>query len=436
MNTKKISGMVGIAVLALFIAQGQARAQETYWEGTVDNNWSTAGNWTDGVGGSSTDYDDVWFSDVDPEGIVNVDTTPTTVGRLVFSTGATNFTISGNTITNSSAPFAVAVVNNSTNSVQTINCNIVENHARAATHVQSPAPGSSLVFNGSYTVLGSTISQISAGTVIFNHSLSCNSDVRIDADNTHAIFNNSVSNAMNGLLLFIAGSGSSELTVNTPAGINFYNGARIQHNANGATATFNTANVLGDSTAININNKTATYNFNADENLGTLTLGQGTMNLVLGDSVEQLYFNKSSVQNWTGGSLVISNFMPSVIRFGSDATGLTAAQLAAISAYDAAGLPVTDLDQDSSGFLVGTITRPPVKIGDISLAILSGGTNLTLSWDTTNGAPYVVETTTDLVAIPWTDAITNIVGNGGSITVTTAVSEAQSFYKVSSSGEY
>jgi len=153
--------------------------------------------------------------------------------------------------------------------------------------------------------------------------------------------------------------------------------------------------------------------------------------MVLGSGVSSLSFDNSATRDWTGSVLVISNFVSGVVRFGTDATGLTPAQMASISAYTTSGSLVTNLSIDSSGFLTGGAPPPvPVTIGDVSIAVLPGGANLTLTWASTNGVPYVVKSTTNLVSGPWQAAITNIIGNGSNVTVTGPVSHVQSFYRI------
>ena len=69
---------------------------------------------------------------------------------------------------------------------------------------------------------------------------------------------------------------------------------------------------------------------------------------------------------------------------------------------------------------------PP--IGDISTELLSTG--LALTWASTNGFNYAVQSKDDLITGSWTNHITGIPGVAGDLTVTTAVDQAQSFYRV------
>ncbi|RKX47691.1 MAG: hypothetical protein DRP64_00360 [Verrucomicrobia bacterium] len=68
------------------------------------------------------------------------------------------------------------------------------------------------------------------------------------------------------------------------------------------------------------------------------------------------------------------------------------------------------------------------SIGDITLELLSG-TELALTWATESGFDYALETKADLVVGDWATN-TTVSGTGGDVTVTTGVSEVQSFYRV------
>ncbi|RKX47317.1 MAG: hypothetical protein DRP64_01415 [Verrucomicrobia bacterium] len=73
---------------------------------------------------------------------------------------------------------------------------------------------------------------------------------------------------------------------------------------------------------------------------------------------------------------------------------------------------------------------PIPDIGDITLEWLAGTNALALTWATGDGFGYAVESKTSLLDENWTTNTTGIVGTGGDVTVTTAVDQAQSFYRV------
>ncbi len=72
-------------------------------------------------------------------------------------------------------------------------------------------------------------------------------------------------------------------------------------------------------------------------------------------------------------------------------------------------------------------------IGTITIAgpiAITGGQGMTISWSNTgNGQSYEVQAKYNLVIDDWT-TITTATGNGGGITVTTAVDQAETFYQV------
>jgi len=89
-----------------------------------------------------------------------------------------------------------------------------------------------------------------------------------------------------------------------------------------------------------------------------------------------------------------------------------------------------DLETFPGWTTVTATPTPPLEIGDVTLDLLPGTNALTLTWATINAYNYAVESKIDLLDESWTTNTTGIVGTGGDITVTTAVDQAQSFYRV------
>ncbi len=73
---------------------------------------------------------------------------------------------------------------------------------------------------------------------------------------------------------------------------------------------------------------------------------------------------------------------------------------------------------------------PPPEIGDIVLDLLSGTNAVSLTWSTGSGYGYTLESKSSLLDVSWGTNTTGIVGTGGDVTVTTAVDQAESFYRV------
>jgi hypothetical protein len=144
-----------------------------------------------------------------------------------------------------------------------------------------------------------------------------------------------------------------------------------------------------------------------------------------GLATSQIAFANSSNVVWGTPSLNITNFTvgSDTIRFGTDATGLTEAQLAGITIDGVA------VEIDSSGYLV----PPALPSGPDPIIIVidrvPAGDAVALTWNSSNTVPYDLEYRTNLLAGIWMN-YTNIVGTGGDITVTSTVDQAELFYRV------
>ncbi|MDF7799044.1 PKD domain-containing protein [Pontiellaceae bacterium B1224] len=71
----------------------------------------------------------------------------------------------------------------------------------------------------------------------------------------------------------------------------------------------------------------------------------------------------------------------------------------------------------------------PPAVGDISIGVISGGTEVTLSFLTSNNGSYGVEVRTSMTVGGWDNIITNIAGTGTEVTVTNSVSSDVEFYR-------
>jgi hypothetical protein len=81
-----------------------------------------------------------------------------------------------------------------------------------------------------------------------------------------------------------------------------------------------------------------------------------------------------------------------------------------------------------AGDVLSAVARYP--IGDIVMAGPLAGGGMTLSWNSIDGQIYVVEINGNLVYGTWQSLGSSIIGTGGELTVTTAVDQAASFYRV------
>jgi len=75
-------------------------------------------------------------------------------------------------------------------------------------------------------------------------------------------------------------------------------------------------------------------------------------------------------------------------------------------------------------------SEPPPEIGDVRIEILPGTNALALTWFSGLGYGYTVESKSSLLIGGWETNRTGIFGTGGDVTVTTAVDQAKSFYRV------
>ena len=98
----------------------------------------------------------------------------------------------------------------------------------------------------------------------------------------------------------------------------------------GAKIIVNGANTLKGNITIGDNDPTLTVNANQSA-IGTITMGAGTLNLVLAADVTSAAFVDNSSADWGTGSLVITGAQDDEVSFGTDAAGITADQLAQIT---------------------------------------------------------------------------------------------------------
>ena len=61
-----------------------------------------------------------------------------------------------------------------------------------------------------------------------------------------------------------------------------------------------------------------------------MTIGDGDLNLTINANATEVNFADHANVNWGAGKLVVSGFVDNVMKFGTNAQGLTAAQLAKI----------------------------------------------------------------------------------------------------------
>jgi hypothetical protein len=119
---------------------------------------------------------------------------------------------------------------------------------------------------------------------------------------------------------------------------------------------------------------------------------------------------------WDGPSLSVTNLSMNPLY-------VTSALNAASSSYLRWGVSTVDF-----GFSISS-SAPPSSVDDVSYQLLSGGTQIALSWPTAAGFDYGVQVTDDLVYGTWSNAVTGVLGTGGEVSVTNDITEDKLFYR-------
>ncbi len=165
--------------------------------------------------------------------------------------------------------------------------------------------------------------------------------------------------------------------------------------------------------------------------------GDGVVNLS-GDSTMRVTVSLGMADEFAlGGSGVITMADNAKFRYDGDFTTngvadniLAQGWIVALNAGDMVSYSY-DAGNDWTEFVVAPI--PPLVIGDIALDLLPGTNALTLTWGTANDFyTYTVESKISLLDTSWSTNVTGIAGiaGGGDITITTAVDQVKSFYRV------
>lgn len=411
----------------------------TEWTGAFSSSWTDAGNWTAGVPGTDISNVDVLFSDytanADSITIGTIPSYPRAV--LAQDNMATDYVISGGTLTIDDAGDGSDALNNSSSSGHSVTWNndlVINGVGERRISSIGASSGAAQIFNG---MIAANVDKLTLrhGAFEFNDMVSAN-HIQLDGE-TLVVFSNAVANSISGNFNFAGFAGAvPEVIVNTPDNVNFYDGFKIQMNYDGKM-TFNSANVLGDGTHLTIaTGHTLDVTFNEDESLGRIQFphDDGTLNVTLGTNVNELAFLAMHAVVWSNNvSVVFSNFTPNVVRFGTSDTAISSEQLAAMSAIDPYGVAVSNLDINASGYLIGDISEPPPfippEVGTIWIDVVSSN-EVAISWNSSNAANYSVDSALMLSPALWENVVTNLSGVEGIMSVTDSVENASGFYRV------
>ncbi|UAM98310.1 T9SS type A sorting domain-containing protein [Polaribacter litorisediminis] len=307
--------------------------------------WSNASNWSLNAAPVATDI--VGFPTLIAS-IVNADftvkkiqttfaTAGSTPGGTVNISGESTLTIDVNAnpglgIENASNNDAILSFNGNVtinNSIATGFKNTIMNHANGGGNVIQFSAGSLLTLNTPLEARSN-----SGGTYTFDGVLAGAGALRFSA-NTNITFGNTSDNSdRTGDFVWVGAN--SVVTVNTADnGVFVPSGQKIQSNADNCSIVINGANVYKGNIGVD-GNRTLTFDVNKNQNsMGEIQFtgsGTGTLNLDIDDSITELFFANSSEIEWNSGTLNITGFKEGIIKFGTDNTSLTAAQLAQISA--------------------------------------------------------------------------------------------------------
>ncbi|WP_439131917.1 T9SS type A sorting domain-containing protein [Polaribacter sp.] len=191
----------------------------------------------------------------------------------------------------------------------------------------------------------------SSNNFVFNGTLAGAAPLRVNANIISTFGSTSNNPDFEGDFVWVGPN--AKVVVNTADNNVFLPAERkIQINGANGSIDVNGINVYQGNISVN-GSQSFTFNANANQsNIGAITFAggtaNGTLNLIVDTSITELSFSNSSEVEWNSGTLNITGYKEGVLRFGTDNTGLTTAQLAQIvvdGVSDSVGL-------NSDGYLV------------------------------------------------------------------------------------
>lgn len=362
---KKLS----LLTIASLLSFGAAQAQVTInWDnGGAGNAWSTPENW---AGDNVPDTNGEAAAFVGAANVaIDVDQ-DFTINNYTDSFGGEGFThtlygAGTLTIDRSSSNTQLGVNNATGNAGGTLRLNgriAINNSGGGTTTIQnSNSTGNILLFDtGSNLTINTLLQTVQGvgGSIQMNGTFA-SSGANLQINSTNVSFGaGHNSTAFGRDIVMLA---NSKLAVDGGTVLN--TGRKFQVNGTNTELELNGADAINDANIVVSGSNGFLLDVNADQTDMGLLVSVGTMTIDLDPSVTLLAFNDSSAQVWLDGTIAITGFQEGVIRFGTDANGLNAAQLSAIDggAYTL----------DSSGFLTA-VPEPS------TFALLAGGVALGL----------------------------------------------------------
>jgi hypothetical protein len=452
---KNILPLTIASAASLASLQGQTQRS---WSGATGTNWSVAESW----GGDVPDTNaEIAF--INTGGLaINVDGN-FTVNELRDGGGGGGATIGIGgpgtiTIDRNLATASAGITNftNTTAGIFSLNGRItISNSLGGTTNIQtSNTAGNTIRFNtASILTINSTLQVIQGigGPVLFNGTLAASTaDLQLNSNNV-SFGTGHVSSSFARDVVFFA---NSKLTIT--AGTVLSSGRKFQINGNNATLQLDGANTINGAN-INVG---GTNNFRIDVNADQTTVGALTdvgavTTINLGESVTSLWFSNSSSSSdaWGSGTVTINGFRENTVRFGTNANGLTSAQLAAInsgaytlnnsgylttgaassaieswrqtyfgnSANEGNAADTADFDGDGLSNLLEYATGTNPTVANASAAVVAqSGNVLTVTFNRINDPllTYTIEESTDL-ATGFTPTGTTYTGTANDVVVYT-----------------
>lgn len=318
------------AFAACLLAPGAAQAERFNDSlGPSDSNWSNPFNWVgQAIADDNTKTAELAFGDP----VVDLDYTVREVRTIFSTTGAQVSGPATLTIDRNAPTTTLGLLNGSgQGAVLAFDGNLViDNGLEARTVMRNANSSSNVIRFGSASVLtlrtGLEVQNGVGGAVEFNGTLAGPADVFFNSNN--ATFGATADNAgYEGSLVFF---GNALAVSDLVGGTLVESAGKVQVNGNGSRLEINGAETFFGGVTVGGTNS-FTFDADADQSsMGLLEIEDGALTLDVDAAVMELAFANSSEAEWGSGSVSVVGFKEDTLRFGTDASGLTAAQLAAI----------------------------------------------------------------------------------------------------------
>lgn len=331
---------LSITFIASLLVLVQLHAQETrvFNDATGDGLWSTVANWTEPSGGvppsqgekaQMNNSPSIVDQDYSISQLRNYGTAPET--RL---NGTGTLTIDNNTA--SSSPGIIHLSNEGARMLFDLDV-IFENSTDPNTFIYVSNSGSTsnlIEFgeNGSVDIKTKTqfVSSNSDPnrSFLFSGPVSGVANIVLGKSTNTTFGENSDNSEFDADLVYYQGA---VVTVNTSESNIFIKpNHKIQVNGTDGKLILNTSNTHRGTISLSSSNDfTVEVNANQDS-LKSIVIGSGNLVLNLAEEVTRVYFADNAASNWGTGTISFNEFRNKVVRFGSNADGLTPEQLAQI----------------------------------------------------------------------------------------------------------